>query len=625
LNRDDIVNDLAEPLDMAIVTTCRPLSSGGAVMLPAHRTDEPACGWFVLGAWLLLTAAALGFVNFYGNRTPRWEDWFLVPAVTGAQPVDLSWLWEDVQGHRVPILKLVLIACYSLFSFNSKPILYLNVVLFSALSLGLLWAIRKARGRWHYADAFFPIVLLNLGQAEAFSWAQTFAYVGATCLEVILLILIVTHPGPLHRTGVVLAGASLILLPLTFGGGLVFAAMMVPWLVYQGWAVTRTMEPFRRHVATMALALASVTVMTIGLYFIGYRAFNVASGERYVEPGLRAYTETALKYLATGFGGAACRPWWQLPGFLIAVILLTTTLCLIQGLARCRLTRDPRTVGLAFYLVSCMGVAWVVGMGRYAWGDIVLDSRYAAASVVALVGSYFVWEFHGPPTLVPLGRMLFFTAAVGFLAANLQLGVRQGVTLRDAERAFLRDLRAAQPIPRLVAHHSSVTYYDHQRLEGFLRQLRAAGIAPYNRLPPDPSFQVQSLRPEPALVHEIDWEGDSGRILGPDAYLRFDLEKPEFVVGLRFRFSLVDPSGMLPVMRVRWYGDAMPGLRQYDCHYGSTTGEEAEIVIYIDDKISQVLILPNNRLSAFRISKIELLLPETRQNGPSTKSPPQSD
>jgi len=59
------------------------------------------------------TVVALGFVTLYGNRTPRWEDWFFVPFITGAQRVDLSWLWEDVQGHRVPIAKLVLCACYT--------------------------------------------------------------------------------------------------------------------------------------------------------------------------------------------------------------------------------------------------------------------------------------------------------------------------------------------------------------------------------------------------------------------------------------------------------------------------------------------------------------------------------
>ena len=168
---------------MATLTTTPPFASDSPGMLPADRTLEPACGWFVLGTWLFLTVVALGFVTLYGNRTPRWEDWFFVPFIAGAQRVDLAWLWENVQGHRVPIAKLVLCACYSLFGFNSKPILYLNVLLFSALSLGLLWAIRKARGRWSYADAFLPIVLLNLGQAEAFSWAQTFAYVSATSLE----------------------------------------------------------------------------------------------------------------------------------------------------------------------------------------------------------------------------------------------------------------------------------------------------------------------------------------------------------------------------------------------------------------------------------------------------------
>jgi hypothetical protein len=580
-------------------------------MSPADRADESACGGFVLGVWLVLTVAALGFVTLYGNRTPRWEDWFFVPAVTGAQKVDLSWLWQNVQGHRLPILKLVLIACYSLFGFNSKPILYLNVLLFSALSLGLLWAIRKARGRWCYGDAFLPIVLLNLGQTEAFSWAQTFVYVATTCLETLLLILIVTHRGALNRTSIVLAGASLVLLPLVFGGGVVFAGLMVPWLLYQGWVVSRTGEPSRRQVSAITAASASIFVMIIGLYFTGYRAFNDAPADHYVRPGLLAYAKTALEYMAAGFGGGAHLPRWQVPAFPIAVSLTTTSLCLILVLVRRGLKGDPRAVGLASYMVSFLGVAWVVGMGRYAWGDNVLDSRYAATSVVGLIGAYFVWELHGPRSLVPLGRMLLFTAAAGFLAANLQQGVRQGVIQRDAERGFLRDLQSGQPIPQLVAHHAWVTYYHHVRLEGYLRQLRDAGIAPYNRLPPDPSFRVRTLHPVPAGVHEIDWDGNGGRILGPDAYLKFELEKPELVSGVRFRFSLVDPDGMLPAMRVQWYIDTPPAGRQYNCRYESTTGEEAEIVVYIDDTISQLRIRPNNRVSSFRLSKIELLLPAT--------------
>ena len=54
-------------------------------------------------------------------------------------------------------------------------------------------------------------------------------------------------------------------------------------------------------------------------------------------------------------------------------------------------------------------------------------------------------------------------------------------------------------------------------------------------------------------------------------------------------------------------------------------GEESEIVVYIDDKISQLVILPNNRPSSFHISQIELLMPEAGQIGPSGKSPLASD
>jgi len=522
-------------------------------------------------------------------------------------------------------MKLVFVAYYSLFGFNSKPILYLNLVLFSALSLGLLWAIRKARGRWSYCDAFLPIVFLNLGQAEAFYWAQVFTYVSGTCLETLLLLLIVTHRGALNRTSLVLAGASLVLLPLTYGGGLIFAAVMVPWMVYQGWVVRGSSEPSRRHVQPIALAAATVTVIIVGLYFVDYRPNNAAPDEQYVKPGLPAYAKTALKYLASAFGEGAHTPRWQIPGILIAVIVMTTALCLIKALVRGRFTRDPRAVGLASFMVSCMVVAWVVGMGRYSWGDAVLDSRYAASSVVVLIGCYFVWEFYGPRTLVPLGRMLLFTAAAGLLAANFQFGYYHGQTQRNLERAFLSDLRAAEPIPRLVAHHSFVTYNLHRPLEGYLRQLRDAGIPPYDRLPPDPTFRMRTLRAEPTEVHNIDWEGNGGKVLGPDAYLSFDLDQPEFVSGLRFQYSFVDPGGMLPATKVKWQSDTKRELQNYNCIYELTTGAEAEIVVYIDDWISRVVIVPNNRVSSFRISRIDLLLPETGQNGPSIKSPPGRD
>ena len=71
--------------------------------------------------------------------------------------------------------------------------------------------------------------------------------------------------------------------------------------------------------------------------------------------------------------------------------------------------------------------------------------------------------------------------------------------------------------------------------------------------------------------------------------------KPEFVSGLRFRFSLIDPGGVMPNMKVRWYSESKAKLQQYNCHYGSQTGEETEVIVYIDDMISNIMIFPNNR------------------------------
>ncbi len=50
---------------MAPLTTTPPLASDSPGMLPADRTLEPACGWFVLRTWLFLTVVALGFVTLY--------------------------------------------------------------------------------------------------------------------------------------------------------------------------------------------------------------------------------------------------------------------------------------------------------------------------------------------------------------------------------------------------------------------------------------------------------------------------------------------------------------------------------------------------------------------------------
>lgn len=255
------------------------------------------------------------------------------------------------------------------------------------MSLGLLWAIRTTRGRFHYGDAFFPIVLLNLGHAEAFCWAQTFVYVLSTCLMGVILILIVLHRDLLRPSDSLVAGGSLAILPLIFGGGLVFAAPMLIWLTYRATRLIRIPGRLRNY-GLATLSLVGVTAAIIGLYLVGYKKVDLAPALVPVQPSIRNYVLTAWKYLAMGFGSAASRPCWPASGLLIATILAVCFLCLACQFGNRRIFHDARKLGLAAYMASCMAVAATVGIGRYAWGESnIFNSRYATAAVPPLLGT----------------------------------------------------------------------------------------------------------------------------------------------------------------------------------------------------------------------------------------------
>jgi hypothetical protein len=565
---------------------------------------------FVLGTWLFLTLIAFWFVAKYGNRTPRWEDWLLVPYLTGSKQPTLGWLWESYQGHRAPILKALFYTNYQVFGFTSKPLLFLNAALLSALALGLLWAIRASRGRFHYSDAFFPIVLLNLGHQEAFGWAQTFVYVISTCIMGAILILIVLRRDLLRPSDSVVAGGSLLILPLIFGGGVVFAAPMLMWLTYRATRLVRIPGPLRRYgVATFCLV--GITAAIIGLYFVGYKRLDLAPARVAVQPSVRNYVLTAWKYLAMSFGSAAWRPIWPASGLLIAVILAVCFVCLVCQVRNRRIFDDARILGLAAYMASCLAVAATVGIGRYAWGEpTIFNSRYVTAAVPPLLGAYFVWEFCGPRRLVPLGRMVLFSIVCGFLSLNYERGKDRGQKLHDLALDFEKDRSAGMSIPELVSRHSWITYYYHDRLETFLRQLRDAHVEKYRHLPQDPIFREQSLPLATAVPHGVKWDGHQGEVVSPEGSLQFDLDKSRFVSGLRIRLACSDPRNMSPFFRVTWAQDPGPYVGEYQYLEIPPSEEYIDILIFIYKRISNIRIYPNNRPSAFRLSGISALLPE---------------
>src|SRR5207248_1941283 len=70
--------------------------------VPGNR----AIGWAI---WLLagvMALALLFFVYRHGDNVPYFDDWRIVPVLTGHEPITLRWLWSQHNEHRMPIQKL---------------------------------------------------------------------------------------------------------------------------------------------------------------------------------------------------------------------------------------------------------------------------------------------------------------------------------------------------------------------------------------------------------------------------------------------------------------------------------------------------------------------------------------
>jgi hypothetical protein len=147
----------------------------------------------VWGIWGAMVISGLFLVYAYGRNVPSWDDWDLVPTMTGHQPVTLRWLWSQHNEHRVPVARLIdlaLLRCTNDF----RACMYFNVAVMGLMSAALLMIACRLRGHASYCDAFFPILLLNPAQALNFIWGWQVEFFASTLWAGAALLLIVTNP-----------------------------------------------------------------------------------------------------------------------------------------------------------------------------------------------------------------------------------------------------------------------------------------------------------------------------------------------------------------------------------------------------------------------------------------------
>jgi hypothetical protein len=250
--------------------------------IASPRNRDIATKMFVFGAWAALTLAALAFVHHFGDNTPYFDEWSMVPFATGQEPVTLSWLWAQDNSHRLPLARLCLVAIYRVSECDFRAAMYVNVFLLAGSALALMFTARSLRGHWSAADVFFPLLLLQWAQAQNLLSGWQIQFVLSVALSCLALIAIA-------KRWIYLVGCCLLLLPLCGSNGVLMVPPIACWVFYE--AIRRRAFP------AISLVLGSVVICVC--YMLGLQRTRLPF------PGVLIAAQSAAELLGSGIGTPA--------------------------------------------------------------------------------------------------------------------------------------------------------------------------------------------------------------------------------------------------------------------------------------------------------------------------------
>lgn len=582
------------------MTTPEPPAAGHP---PPPAPPEPGAGVFTLGLWTVLFAAALAFVVAYGPSFPRWDDFAMIPVLTGSQRVDLGWLWSQHNEHRIPLPRLVLLGLLRLSGWDFRAGMVFNVTALAALALLSAVVARRRRGAWRATDAFFPLVLLNLGHHANLLWAWQVQFVLSTVFAGILLLLIASsssRPG-FGKTAAI--GVLLALLPLCGANGVALVPALALWLAAEGVVQVRG----NRVAGLFCLVVAALALGLVALYFRGYQGAAHHAAQR----DIAAAVVTSLQFSSLALGPSAATL-WPYSGILLAALIAASVGLLLRVLV-VRPAERPRAFGLLAFLGALGSLALGLGWGRAgasAAGGF--EARYVTLAAPLGCALYFVWDLYGGTPalrrLVPLG--LLATALV-LLWPNTQAGLADGKELAAKAAAMVREIRAGTPTFLVVKHATPFLHPSEDELARVLPQLRDARLGVFRFLKPDPAFREIAVPLDPTETRMVRWERGTAHVTGVDPQLTFALPEARYVAGIRLRYAHASPEGGPARFKLAWRRppQVQAPPEQVSANWNLPTGPGRETTVWVGEPVKEILIQPDNRPCEFRVESLVLLVP----------------
>jgi hypothetical protein len=398
------------------------------------------------------------------------DDWDLVPVLSGAEPVSAAWVWGQLNEHRFPVTRLILLGLARTGGGLTTAMTLVALCLSAAAAL-LATATRQARGRAEYADAFFPLLLLHWGHSYNLLFPTQLVLVSAVLLGCVVLYLVVTGRWSTGPGGAALLGACLVLLPLHGGMGLTMFPALAAWAVWAAWS--RRREGGARDAAIL-LGCAVAGCALVAAYFVGYES----PSHHRPPPGAAAALRTAAEYLSVGVGPLGARL-WPASGVFAAGFALLAVAALLRAL-RERPAERPRAAGLLLFLGAVATQALAVGVGRSALGPGAgLHERFYILAAPLLCAAYLALSLYYPPRAGRFAAVMLFAASCAALSLNMEAGMRYGQFRLQVAESLRQDVLAGAPSEALAAQYSRFLHPDQGPLAERLEMLRRARRGPF--------------------------------------------------------------------------------------------------------------------------------------------------
>jgi hypothetical protein len=420
--------------------------------------------------------ADLLLVVSYGSEVPFMDDWGLVPAVAGDQPLRVGWLWYQHNEHRVPLPRLILVWILRLCGGDFRAGMVVNVLVLGAWAAAMILTARVVRGKTAYADAFFPLVLLHWGHGVNLIWSWQLGFLLASALAGGILSAIVCKPGfPTWRRAVA-AGVFLTMLPLCGANGLVLTPALGLWLALSSAIVWFSPAADRKFEAIAMMALVVAALVIARLYLVGFqRPGNIPPSS-----SIGRTLAVGLQFCSLSFG-PSLKSFWPVWGALVLGVGIAGAAIVVR-----RALRQPgewiRALGLLLFPTAMLCLALAIGWGRAALSmQAGLAVRYVSLAAPLACWGFFTWLVVGGD----LGRRV--TAALAIIAGvtalvNTSAGFEEASVRYHNMWYVKQDMSAGLPVEEIARRYSQppfMIYPAENDLAKFLSMMQRVGIGPY--------------------------------------------------------------------------------------------------------------------------------------------------